>query len=258
MFKKSIITLVSLCFVSISLPSIACEKVPYKVGVQSIDYSPHYNGEHPNKETFFKLFIAWVSNKTGCKFEVINLPIKRLYLEFESDSFDLMYPDNPAWHSNSSSDEQTAPLDTRLYSPKIATALGGTMVKPEHENIKLESFRVLVFPRGFSPIAWYPLQESHAIEFKEVTDAAAALMMVDAGRATGADIEYNVARHLAKEHHYTALVLAKNLPFTPTGFHLSTIKHPKLMATISQLIDEHPQELSAMRKKAGLIENLPE
>lgn len=237
--------------VSIGLPVFACEKSAYTVGVQAIDYTPHYNGVQ-DEETYFKQFVLWLSEKTGCKFDIVYLPIKRLDLEFESLSIDFMYPDNPNWHNTTDSVNQN-----RVYSPVLATAIGGTMVASENTNITLASFETLVFPRGFSPVAWYPLQQTYSIAFKEVSDATAALLMVNAKRATGADIELSVAQHLTKKHDLTPLALAKNLPITPTGFHLVTLKHPELMNTISQLVNSHQQELLLMRESLGLIEALP-
>jgi polar amino acid transport system substrate-binding protein len=230
----------------------ACNKKMYTIGVQAIDYSPHYNFVTTGSANFFNEFVVWLRQKTGCNFTILPLPIKRLNLGFEQQKIiDFIYPDNPNWHN-------TSPLKKdepqRIYSPAIATALGGTMVNKSNKNISLEAFSVLAFPRGFTPVAWLPLQKKYQVAFREVTDGKAALLMVQTGRVDGADIEYNVAQYLVNKHKLTPMVLAKNLPFTPTGFHLSTFTQSAMMDTITELVINNQTDINQMKQKVRLLE----
>jgi len=233
----------------------ACASTPYTVGVENIDYSPHYNFSTPDGQSFFHEFIHWLKQKTGCKFKIIPLPIKRLNLVYEEEgSIDFIYPDNPNWHQTSLVAKEG---EQRIYSPEIVTALGGTMVTESNKNMPLSEFSMLAIPRGFTPIAWLPLQSHYQFTIREVSDAKAALLMVQAGRADGADVEYNVAQYLIKKHKLSPMVLANNLPYTPTGLHLSTFDQLEMMETITKLILENQAEIQEIKKNFNLLEHRP-
>jgi len=227
----------------------ACpQKSPYVIGVQAIDYSPHYNFIEQNTPNYFGNFIQWVESKTQCKFLFKILPIKRLNLTFNPRSnLDFIYPDNATWHTES---------DQRIYSHAIALALGSTMVKPENINLTLENFNILAIPSGFTPAAWLNLPPKYPITIHETVNAKSALLMTIYQRADGADVEYNVANYLIKKYHYNPLVLAKHLPFSPTTFHISTFNHPKLLTLINQLITAYPDEINQLKAQVNLHESL--
>lgn len=243
---RILILFISFIFVA---STYACNlNKPYVVGVEAIDYSPHYNFVEAGQPSFFAEFINWLTVKTGCQFIVKALPIKRLNIAYErTGSIDFIYPDNPNWHL---SNDKTL----REFSVGITTAISGTMVKKAHENIGITEFNNLAFPRGFSPIAWYPFKAQHDIKFTETSNALSALQMVITDRVDGADIEYNVAKHLIDKHQLPPLVLAKNLPNTPTQFHLSTIKHVEFLKEISELVSLNSNEIAELQSKVGLID----
>jgi hypothetical protein len=162
----------------------------YVIGVQAIDYSPHYNFIDGNSPNYFALFINWLESKSQCKFIIKSLPIKRLNLAFNAQSnIDFMYPDNSNWHDIA---------DHRIYSQPIALALGGTMVNPQDKALPISQFKKLAVPLGFTPVAWLALQKHYPIEIHETANAKAALLMTIHQRANGADVEYNVAKYLIK------------------------------------------------------------
>lgn len=254
-FKRFIGFSICLFLVVLNTSAYACNKKTYTIGVQNIDYRPHYSFVESNNESFFGDFVDWLKQKTGCQFKIISLPIKRLNLAFEQQqAIDFIYPDNPNWHQ---ANPAVQAKKSRFYSSTITTALGGTMVKQANQNITLPNFSILAIPRGFTPVAWLPLKQQYPIKFREVTNAKAALLMVQANRATGADIEYNVAQYLIKRHQLAPMVLANNLPFTPTGFHLSTFKQVEMIKHISELIKENQSEINKIKKKFNLIEKIP-
>jgi hypothetical protein len=82
--------------------------------------------------------------------------------------------------------------------------------------------------------------------------------MVQSGRVDGADIEYNVAQYLIKKHNFKPMVLADNLPFTPTNFHISTLTQLAMMKTITELINSHQIEIKEMKQKVNLLEQKPQ
>ncbi|GLX77766.1 hypothetical protein tinsulaeT_11060 [Thalassotalea insulae] len=223
----------------------------FVVGVEAIEYSPHYNFVSPSQPNFFGDFIKWLERKTQCQFLVRSLPIKRLVLEYEqAGKLDFIYPDNPNWHRGQGG--------ARYFSEELITALGTTIVQQQNLNIQVSNFNSLAFPRGFSPVAWYPLQNMYDIKFIETTNALAALKMVDTERADGADIEYNVAQYLMRKNHIQNLKIAKNLPFTPTSFHLSTLREVKMLNYINLITQQHKSEIIKIKQRLHIIEKLPQ
>jgi hypothetical protein len=156
--------LIGMSIVILSTPTFACDKKSYTIGVQGIDYTPHYNFVTPNGLSFFSQFVKWLEQKTSCEFTVISLPIKRLNLPFEKkQTIDFIYPDNPNWHNTSQQDRKGPP---RVYSPSLTVALGGTMVTELNRDISLTQFDILAIPRGFTPVSWLPIQTQYQISFR--------------------------------------------------------------------------------------------
>lgn len=248
-------TVVAKClfFAIILLPKISVAACPqpekvFIIGVEAIAYSPHYNFVEKEQPNFFADFVDWLSKRTECNFEIRALPIKRLKSEYQqSKSIDFIYPDNPNWNNDSEN-------SLRHYSNSIVLALGGTMVIKENADMNIEQFKHLAFPRGFSPVAWYKLKDK--VIFTETFSALSALKMVSFNRVHGADVEYNVAQFLMAQGNIKNLVMAKNLPFTPTKFYLSTYTEPELLGLINQVMQQFPAEISRLKEQVELTEKV--
>jgi len=254
MQQKRLISIVVFCIFfnakDVYAKNAECSKdKPLIIGVQNINYSPHYDFVTENSHAYFNALIAWLAKETNCKFIIKALPIKRLQLSFKHRQIDFMYPDNPTWHNKLEAE--------RFYSVPVTTALGGTMVKQNNIGIDVAQFKKLAFPRGFSPVAWYELSDKKQLAFKEVSTPVAALKMVITNRADGADIELNVANFLIKKYQLEPLVLAEKLPFTPTNFHLSTYNKIHTLKAINALIATNPQFISTLKRQYNLIESRP-
>ncbi len=246
--KHNQLILLLFIIVCYSTSVVACDKNKnYIIGVQAIDYSPHYNFVEKGAPSYFSLFLTWLEQKTHCHFTVKALPIKRL--NFDPNNIiqlDFIYPDNVTWHDSKS--------EKRFYSLPLVTAMTGMMVHPKNENTALKQFKVLAITRGFTPAQWLSLAPKYPIKFHETHDALSSLKMVLYNRADGADVEYNVAQYLAKQYHLDKLVLASKLPASPTTFHISSRKYPKIINQINQLIKKHPNEIQALKDRVNLIE----
>ena len=105
MYQKAVVVLMLTLLVT-SFPALSCQKESYTIGIEALDYSPHYNGDDLSEPTFFKDFILWLSAKTNCQFEIIPLPIKRLTGELDRNKLDFIYPGNPNWHPENSEKRQ--------------------------------------------------------------------------------------------------------------------------------------------------------
>lgn len=68
----------------------------YVIGIEQIDYYPHYDFSRRQQRGYFVDLIQLFSEKTGHQFKFMPLPVKRLYQSANS-GIDLIYPDNPLW-----------------------------------------------------------------------------------------------------------------------------------------------------------------
>jgi polar amino acid transport system substrate-binding protein len=223
----------------------------YVIGIEQIDYYPHYDFSQRQQRGYFVDLIQLFSEKTGHLFTFMPLPVKRLYQSSTSD-IDLIYPDNPQW-------QQYYELGMdKVFSKPVIFTLGSTLVKPEQRHISLEQFRSLAVIHGFVPTKWLALKNQYKYRMVDVPDVASALGLVLKGRLDGATIEYNVAQHYLRSiAAQDQLVIAEQLPFTQLPFLLSTVKHPKLVAQFDQFLLDYAEQIAALKQKYQLQEHRP-
>ena len=83
--------------------------------------------------------------------------------------------------------------------------------------------------------------------------------MVAMGRADGADVEYHVASYLISQDNSLAnLVVDPDLPFSSTGFHLSSLSQPQLMAELDNFMLHNPEKIRQLKAKHQLKDRLPD
>lgn len=128
------------------------------------------------------------------------------------------------------------------------------MVRREWQDISLAEFETLAVPLGFTPVKWLSLISAGDVNLIQVPDSSAALQMVLLGRATGADIEYNVARHLMiMMNRPGELVLNTQLPLDEVGFTVSTLRHAELIRELDQFIADNPALLTQLKQRYALV-----
>jgi polar amino acid transport system substrate-binding protein len=223
----------------------------FVIGIEQIDYYPHYDFSQRQKRGYFFDLIQLFSDKTGHQFKFMPLPVKRLYSSTTS-GIDLIYPDNPLWQ------QYMEPGTDKFYSSPVIFTLGSTLVKPELQHITLEKFRSLAVIHGFVPTQWLALKSQHKYRMVDVPDVASALGLVLKGRLDGANIEFNVAQHYLRSiAAQDQLVIAEQLPFTQLPFLMSTVKHPQLLAQFDLFLQENAAEVVALKRKYQLQEQRP-
>jgi len=223
----------------------------YVIGIEQIDYYPHYDFSNNKQRGYFFDLIQLFSEKSGHRFKFMPLPVKRLYQSAKSD-IDFIYPDNPLWQ------QYNEPGIDKSFSAPVIFTLGSTLVKPELQHISLEQFRSLAVIHGFVPTKWLALKDRYKYRMVDVPDVASALGLVLKGRLDGANIEYNVAQHYLRTiAAQDQLVIAEQLPFTQLPFLLSTVKHPQLLAQFDQFLIEHAGQIAALKRKYQLQEQRP-
>ncbi len=223
----------------------------YVIGIEHIDYYPHYDFSKRQQRGYFFDLIQLFSEKSGHQFKFMPLPVKRLYYSSHSN-IDFIYPDNPLWR------EYTEPGVEKVFSKPVVFTLGSTLVKPALQHISLAQFGSLAVIHGFVPTKWLALKNQYKYRMVDVPDVASALGLVLKGRLDGAIIEFNVAQHYLRSiEAQDQLVIAEQLPFTQLPFLMSTVKHPKLLAQFDQFLQENTEQVATLKRKYQLQEQRP-
>ncbi|MDF2179819.1 hypothetical protein P2G88_16325 [Aliiglaciecola sp. CAU 1673] len=220
------------------------------IAVERIDYFPHYDFTDHSNPTYASELLAMFAEAYGHRLVFLPFPIKRAKRELlQNPEVDFLFPDNPAWADFQEDGQE------RHFSAPLVHILGGTMVRPERLGQGLHEFRTLAVPLGFTPIEWLKLQTN--VRIVEVPNAASALGLVLKQRVDGADVEYNVARHyLEQVGAPDTLVMDPSLPFSPVGFHLSSLKSPEIIEQLNQFLIKEEVKIQALKQKFRLVETL--
>ena len=223
----------------------------YVIGIEQIDYYPHYDFSKNQQRGYFFDLIQLFSEKSGHRFKFMPLPVIRLYHSGNS-GIDFIYPDNPLWQ------QYSEPGINKSFSAPVIFTLGSTLVRPELQQISLEQFRSLAVIHGFVPTKWLALKNQYKYRMVDVPDVASAIGLVLKGRLDGANVEYNVAQHYLRSiAAQDRLVIGEQLPFTQLPFLLSTVRQPQLLAQFDRFLLEHAAQVSALKRKYQLQEQRP-
>ncbi|MCV2886512.1 transporter substrate-binding domain-containing protein [Aestuariibacter sp. AA17] len=245
---KRFILCVLIAFWTSGLSVVAQDKAQtFIVGVEKIDYYPHYNFQHGSDKGYAWALLEAFAEAHNYKFVYQPLPVARLKRELTKGTVDFAYPDNAKWHHDES--------PHKAYSKPLTIAMGGTMVRKDWLPGTLDRFESLSVPRGFTPVKWLELAKNNKVTLVEVNDSRAALELVLKGRVTGADIEYHVAKNLLTiMNQADTLALAPSLPYDTVGFSLSSNQHPEVVESLSAFIESNPTFITHLKSRYGLQE----
>ncbi len=239
-----------LCWCSSGVLAAGTTKV--RVGVEQIDYYPHFDFSSATPRGYFYELMQLFAKETGIELQFVPLPVKRLYQEAE-DSVDLVYPDNPRWQKYMVVNLQ------KHFSNPVEMNLGTTMVLAAKRDITLPRFRSLAIIHGFTPTRWIELQGQNRYKFVEVADVDSALGLVLKGRVDGALVEYHVAQDFMAKHQLQGtLVVGSQLPYTEFPFLLSSYNRPDLINAFNQFLEKHAAQVAQLQRKYHLFQELPE
>jgi len=226
----------------------------FKVGVENINYYPHYDFTNGKKSGYIYDLLELFSVKNNHKFTYIVLPVKRLRKKFlETNQIDFMYPDNPIW------EQYLSPTDNKVYSDPAITTIGGTLVRKENVGKGVYSVKSLSVPHGFTSTEWLKIQKQRSLKILAVQDAQVALEVLLKGRVDAADVEFNVAQYLLKSmNKQNEVKLDPSLPYIDVAFKLSTLNHISTINEFNIFLSEHKKSIDSLKKKYQLIESINE
>ena len=219
----------------------------FVVGVEDVDYFPHYAIKRADKGAAFAILNLF-GQQMGYRFRYQEYPIRRLRINLiKHRTVDFAYPDHPNWSPNIK--EKT----TVIYSDPMEYIVSGTMVPKEFDEMAQERFEVLAVIRGFTPTLWEG--RLNDVRLLEVSDAQSALKMVLLGRADGTDMDLTVANYHLREMGATGeLVMAKSLAHSRFPFHLSTVKYPEIVDQFNQFLHDSAEQIEAIKRHYQILE----
>ncbi len=224
----------------------------YVIGIEDINYYPHYDFTAAQPRGYFYDLMQLFSQKSGYQFRFQKLPVKRLYLSAKDD-VDFVYPDNPKWQPY-----LHATFD-KTYSDPLIYTLGSTMVRRDNRNLAVANVKSLAIIHGFTPFRWLELKKLYNFRIMDVPDVDSALGLLLKDRVDAAVIEYNVANaFLTAQQKSGELVFGENLPFTEVPFLLSTLKHQAVIAEFNQFMRTEKTAIRQLKAKYKLIEHKAE
>jgi len=226
--------------------------VPISVGVANINYYPHHFFDDTQSDGYIHDLLKEFERNSNYQIIYVPLPIKRLKQRFfEKMNIDILYPYNPNWHKKQGKNSGL------IYSEPIVGIIGGTMVLKENVGRGLSAFRLLGVPRGFTPIEWFKLQQQNKVDIVEVATAKDALNMVLKGRVDGADVEYNVAKHLLSRMNLNGrLTIDPDLPYSLVNFHLVTLNKKQFIKDLNQFMVLNQDKIQAIKSRYELKESI--
>lgn len=245
------------CFMSVlflmSLTNNAfTEEKQYIVGVENIDYLPHYTGEHNQYTGFSRELFDAFARKKGYHFIYKPLPLKRLFSEFLDGQTDFKYPDNPDWSANLKKDKNIH------YSTPVVSSVTGVMVLPENKTNNLEKFKNLGTMMGFTPTAYTELIKAGKIVNTDAseTDFVSLLKIAILKRVDGVYIASDVGAYHLREILKTpdALVFNPNLPYDIQKFSLSSVKYPEIIGEFNEFLIKEKEFVERLKSEHRIIE----
>jgi hypothetical protein len=215
----------------------------YVIGVENINYYPHYNFNKPLAEQGFTraLFDAFAED-SGHTFTYEARPVVRLLNDLIEGNVDFKYPDNAFWGGDAKKGKDI------VYSDNVVKYIDGTSTVDSSVTVKS-----LTTVRGFTPWDYLSDIESGKIKLSEQNDMSQLVKFVIAGRADAAYANIDIVRYTLNSMNMDGkLIFREDLPHSEGYYHLSTISYPKLITEFNEWQAENVDRITDIKSKFGL------
>lgn len=217
----------------------------YTVGVENIDYFPQYSFRDGEYRGFSRALLDAFAKDKGYTFDYRPLPVARLFATFVAGDLDLKYPDNALW----SADLKKAVRVT--YSAPVVAYIDGVSVLPARVGQGPGAVAVLGMVRGFTAWDWLDRIASGTVRVQENNSFTALLDQALLARVDGVYANVAVVNHLLETVAKTpgGLVFDPGLPHTRSHYHLSSIRHPALIAEFDAWMAADPSLVARLKEE---------
>lgn len=220
----------------------------YVVAVEAIDYFPHYRGTSIDYTGIARDVLDAFAAAEGHRFTYHPLPVRRLFADFLGGKHDFKYPDNPMWSAGKREGIDIA------YSGPVVPYQDGISVLPANLGKGIDALKSIAIVRGFTAFELLDRINAGSIQVSQHDDFSSLIRFTLAGRADGAYGNRDVIQHRLREDFAKpgGLVFDADLPSTTSAYHLSTLKHPALIARFDAWMAENRGFIAAAQAKYGI------
>lgn len=243
MFQKIMTGIVAASAIAFSVSAAT-----YKIGVENINYLPHYSTDKGEYSGFGREIMDAFSKDAGHTFEYKPMPIKRLMNAYKSGTVDAKYPDNKYWGSD---DKKGLSV---VYSYPVVEFIDGVMVKPDRAGKGVENLKTLGTVLGFTPFEYLGLIKQEKVKVTENKSFTALLKQTMIGRIDGAYINVDVAQYTLDTamKKKGELIFDDALPHTKSHYHISSINKPELIDQFNEWLTNNKGTVAKIKAKFDL------
>lgn len=235
-----------------ALLSTACGQAlagpTYVVGVEALDYYPHYSNAQGAFSGFARDVLDAFAHSQGYRFDYRPLPVARLYKTFFAGELDFKYPDNANWQAG-----KRQGLNIH-YSAPVTSYIDGVLLLPVNRGKGAAHLSSLGTVRGFTPWDYLDAIKQGTLNVVEVTTFKQSLLQGINRRVDGVYMNVDVGRYQLDEvlNQPGALVFDATLPHTSGAYRLSSLRHPRVLEALNAFLHSHAAEVQAMKDAYGL------
>lgn len=227
----------------------ASNEKTYRIGVENIDYYPHYAYGHRDSSFSQELLTSFFVSEQ-LKIEFVPLPLKRFNQWYVQDNIDFKYPDNAIWRKDESNHLSLH------YSNRVVSSIAGAIVHQSRMPLKLDDIKRLGTIAGFFPSLWYKRIESQKTIMVEDDNVLSVVKMLTHGIVDVINLDYSVVNfHLQQLNQSKQLIMNESLPHLDIMFHLSSIKHIHIIKRFNVFLKTNEDYVLNLKKRYQLIEN---
>lgn len=238
-----------LAVIWLAAPSLAQQN--FTVGVEELDYLPHYawNASAPKGQEYqgyARDVLDAFAKAKGYSFTYAAYPVARLFDEFlAKKSIDFKFPDNPQWSAEAKQGGQV------VYSEPVVAYIDGVVVTPARKGQPKDALKTLGAIKGFTAYEYLGAIKAGQVTLDESTDFQAMLKKCLAGRLDGAYSNVAVANWNLREKlkQPGALVFDEALPHSKGSYLLSSLKHPRVIEEFNAWLQENASLVSGLKAK---------
>lgn len=217
------------------------------VGVENIDYLPHYKWDGETYTGFAADVLSAFAADEGHELQFKALPIKRLMQAVVSGDVDLKYPDNAYWSA-----ELKSSVDMR-YSDVVEVTVEGVMVTPDNLGKPVDDIQQLGTVLGFTAFSWLDRINAGQVALVENPNFSGMVRQALAGRIDGAYANVHVLDRVLRDlgQDEGALVFDESLPHSQAEYHLSSSTRGDIVAAFNDWLAANQETVAALKAKHG-------
>jgi hypothetical protein len=247
---RNYIKLISFVLLFVNI-SFSCAK-EFVIGVEAVNYYPLYDfsATNTNKPSYSKDLLSAFFEQHNYSYRFIALPIKRFNKCCIGEEIDFKFPDNKMWR-----DDKQRKLNI-TFSQSTIQLMSGSYVLKSNAKYKRSDIKKLSTILGFIPTLWFDKVDSKEFELIEEYTPISAVKHLVHGNVDATNVDSNVIRHNLKLLETTKeIILNTNITHEVYSYHLSSIRHPKIIKQFDVFLQNNTLLLLKLKQKYGIVED---